>query len=185
MGFGQILSKLVGADPIGQVDKLGKAVDEFVLTKEEKQNFILEQQKLEENASIRLAEERAEVRNNDLKKFEALIELEGKLEEIDASNTANARQRETLITNSASASRFQKEFPLYLAIFVFMNISFIAIYSLVNGVSEKNAVAFTSIKEFFFGSGTFIIGYYFGSSRGSSNKEELIKKIANEPGQKI
>ena len=158
------LENLFGDKVSRTAEAVAKAIDELTLSKEERIAYELEEKEFERSGAIEMAEAQNETRALDLEEVRAILEHEVSIKELDVENTSDARNREIEVTKSDNSTLLQRNFPIYLSMFIFLINGFIAIYVAVNGITSDNETSFSEVRNFFFSCGTLIIGYYFGSS---------------------
>jgi len=151
---GDILGKIVGGSAGSIVDSIGNVADKFITTGQEKAEF------------------KAEVEQEINRHLEAIT---------TAANTEmeSARSREVQIATSAEAPLINKIITPVLALGVII-LTFTLFYMVMfkSWGAEKDVVIY--ILGVLSAVTTQIIAYYFGSSQGSRDKSETLKKIINQ-----
>lgn len=159
MPLGTFISGLLGKETAGVIASTGKVLDDLITSTEEKEAAKLEIEK---------------VFNLHSEKIQELI-LEG--DKAELADKASARDREIAIANSDKAPLINKIILPILASFVTLGFFGILLFMMFHSVPIANsAVLFTMLGSL----GTAwitIVGYYFGSSLGSSKKSEELKDL--------
>lgn len=154
-----VLSKIFSGGATELVKTVGGVIDNLTTSKEEKELAKLELQK--------------EINRN----IEALQIASLKEIELQNAEMNSARNREILIATSEKAPLLNKIQTPILALFITAGFFGLLAYMLKHDVPASNK----DILNVMLGSlGTAwitVVGYFFGSSQGSRNKEETIKKL--------
>ncbi len=156
MGF---LKNLFGKGASSLVNSVGSVLDNVITTKEEKLKLENELRKAEMQYKI------------DLKK----LNIEEKKVFLD--DKASARNRETAIQTSPGSTKLGKNISSYLAIITTL-LTFVLFYILV---FERDSIPSDSKDIILYILGvlsaiiTQIFSYYFGSSMGSADKNDMIR----------
>jgi len=96
----------------------------------------------------------------------------------DIKDIQNARQMQTEIATSANSTKLAKNFVYYLAIGVFTFSVAVVILLFFKEVPEKNKDVVNFILGVLIGTGlTGIFNYFFGSSKGSKDKADLLSAL--------
>jgi len=140
---------------LGKLIEAGKDIaDEFHLSEEEKMQYMIEKEKL------KLKEE----------------ELDIKEQELYLKDTQNARNTRAKIATSEYAPFFSKIFPDILALFI-ITATFWLFYEILQGRFEGQS---KDVAMYILGIlsavAVKIAHYYYGSSAGSKQKTEILKK---------
>lgn len=152
-------ANLIAGKTADIVESVGNVADKFITTGQEKEEFKLEVAK-EVNRSL-----------------EALA-IEGNKElEIIMKDKDSSRNREIQIANSESAPKLNKIITPLLAIFITLGFFTLLTIACFHGFPPANAellyIMLGSLGTGWIG----IVGYYFGSSIGSSKKQDTIDKM--------
>jgi hypothetical protein len=156
MGVKDIINNVFKTDKV--IEGVGNIIDNVITSKEEKELLKLELQK-EIN---RHTEESRQI---------AIHESEILLKDVQS-----ARQRDIEANNSQSASWLSKNISPLLAIFTivsFYAINFIIIF--LKPSQEQKEILFYTI-GLVSGVSTMVVSYYFGSSQGSKEKQDILNR---------
>ena len=157
-----ILSKIFSSGASGLVDSVGKVVDNIITTKEEKMQL--------QNEAAR-AEREYQLENKRLDIQEKTLGVE---------DTKSAREMASTVQTSANATKLSKNVASYLALgTVFLTFALFFIWAFVETTqSQKEIVLY--ILGVLSAIDTQIFSFYFGSSQGSHNKQDVLNsKITN------
>lgn len=163
-----LLDKLFGTtDAIkGLIEAGANTVDRFVLTKQEK----LDYEKLKNEQDYRLKTYEAE-------NFQKELDRHLEYYKTDAADRADAREMQSEALNQNDV--FSKRFIYYFAIFItFLQIAYAFGVTFFEIPKENMRNADTLLGVMVGGGLTAIITFFYGSSLGSSIKNETIKKLS-------
>lgn len=149
---GEILGKIVGGSAGSIVDSVGNVADKFIQSKEEKEQFRQDAEK----------------------------EINRHLEAITtAANTEmeSARNREVQIATSEHAPLLNKIITPLLAILILGSCFLLWYMVLFKDISPQKETIMAGIIGSLTTLSMGVVGYYFGSSQGSRDKSETIKKM--------
>lgn len=163
MGF---LDKLFSTGIKGVVEAVADTVDQFVMTKEEKAAF-------EERAAERTQRADEFDREQINKEQERLVELY-KIDQVDRTSAREFAGKE-LTTDD----KFVRRFRYYLAAGIILLFTGIIILILVYKFDDSKRDIINYVLGTLSGILVSIISFYFGSSQGSSLKQEVINKELN------
>jgi hypothetical protein len=109
---------------------------------------------------------------------EAQKEIALNLLELDYKDLQSARDMQVEIATSANSTKLGKNFIYYLAGSVFLFSMVIVLLLFFKEIPEKNRDVVNFILGVIIGTGlTGIFNYFFGSSKGSKDKEELLSAL--------
>jgi uncharacterized membrane protein len=109
---------------------------------------------------------------------EAQKEIALNLLELDYKDLQSARDMQVAIATSANSTKLSKNFIYYLAGSVFLFSMVIVLLLFFKEIPEKNRDVVNFILGVIIGTGlTGIFNYFFGSSKGSKDKEELLSAL--------
>ena len=148
MPIGNVIKNLIGGKAADIVDSVGNVVDKFVQTKEEKEQARLEM---------------TQVVNSHLEVMEQELT---KQMDIQQKENESARQREIQIASSDKVPFINKVITPVLALIVVIGGGYI--YKTAH-TSEERTIVISVIM--------LVLGYYFGSSIGSYNKQQQLDKM--------
>jgi hypothetical protein len=100
--------------------------------------------------------------------------------ELDYKDLQNARDMQVAIATSANATKISKNFIYYLAGSVFLFSMIIVLLLFFKEIPDKNRDVVNFILGVIIGTGlTGIFNFFFGSSKGSKDKESVINALQN------
>lgn len=158
--IGEILGKVIGGSTGTIVESVGKVVDEFTLSKEEKAKI---------NETIQ-----AEINRHN----EAILSTETELEKAYLADTSNARDNNVKIQESEKASWIAKNLPYMLdAIFV---VSFFVglLMIMFKVVPHENKELFYTGFGLLGGYVSTVVNFHRGSSSGSKASADTLRHLA-------
>jgi len=152
---GDILGKIVGGSAGSIVDSIGNVADKFITTGQEKAEF------------------KAEVEQEINRHLEAIT---------NAANTEmeSARNREVQIATSEHAPLINKIITPVLALLILGSCFLMWYMVLFKDISPQKETIMAGIIGSLTTLSMGVVGYYFGSSQGSRDKSETLKKIINQ-----
>lgn len=160
MPIGEFIKNMITGKGGELVKNIGEAVDNLTISKEEKEQFKIEAQKMALDHEQKMAEA-------------ATRQLE-----IELKDMADARNREIQIATSEHATKFAKNILPIMAVSVTIGFFAILLYMMKWEVPKENErtldIMLGSLGTAWIG----IIFYYFGSSQGSAQKQKQIEKMA-------
>jgi uncharacterized membrane protein len=116
--------------------------------------------------------------SSDTAMSEAQKEIALNLLELDYKDLQSARDMQVAIATSANSTKLSKNFIYYLAGSVFLFSMVIVLLLFFKEIPEKNRDVVNFILGVIIGTGlTGIFNYFFGSSKGSKDKEELLSAL--------
>lgn len=133
---------------------------------------------LEEQTGVDLSkplspEDVAKLRQFEMEHEEELMRLRIEDKRLDYEDTQSARDMNTRINESASASTLSKNIPAILALIVI-----VAGFTLLAMTKEAD------VRTAVVGLMTLVLGFYFGSSSTSKLKDDTIKTLTNMEGKR-
>ena len=136
-------------------------IDKFNLSKEEKESFKVEYEKM------RIAEETAKA-DRAVKEIELIL-----------NDTANARAMQ--IAALGQDDKFSKRYVYYLSSFIIVSaVAFGTMLFFVNVPPQNQRMVEMFADIFLFAGGITIINFFFGSSSGSKKSGEVMREAARE-----
>jgi len=156
------LTNLFSAGASSLVDAVGDAIDKNITSDEERKELEneLEKAKLDYDVEMRT------------------LGLDEK--KIYLNDTASARENQSRVQESEEASFLAKNVHSILAL-VIISLTFFLYYWLIMGSSENVSSAMKDIIIYILGAlttiATQVVAYFFGSSRGSKEKQKIISDL--------
>lgn len=149
---GEIFGKILSGSAGSIVDSIGGVADKFITTKQEKEEF------------------KADVENELNKHIEAItLATNAEME--------SARNREVQIATSEHAPLLNKIITPVLAILILGSCFLLWYMVLFKDISPQKETIMAGIIGSLTTLSMGVVGYYFGSSQGSRDKSETIKKM--------
>lgn len=169
---GKLLEILTGISGSKILDTVRDTVDEFVYSKEEKAES-------DNKAQERIFENEARRENLDQERFKLELDAYLKEQQIVLEDTKSARSREIAITTNEHSGWLNRNImPIIASFILFATIGMylLLIFKRTTIVALDMAVV-GGIIDTFKTLSTLIVGYYFGSSLSSRNKDETLKNL--------
>ena len=161
MPIPKFLTNIIGGKASDIVTSLGGVVDKFVQTKEEKD-------------AANLAIQEAVNKHLEAMEVEATKQLEIVLKDIDS-----ARNREIQIATSEKAPLLNKIIAPLLAILILGSCFLFWYFMLFVEIPKDKEVMIAGVVGSLTTLSMGVVGYYFGSSQGSANKQKQLDSIMN------
>lgn len=165
MGIGSVLSNIFSGGAKDIVDSVGNAIDKLSTSKEEKEALKIELLK--------------EVNRN----IEALQASTVRETELQLADVASARDREIQINQTDKGSWLSKNVGSIIALAVFIFMIVLYILALIGTLKSGDNITFLVISSIT-NIAVMVASYYFGSTKGASdrqtNQDKLLKSMTDK-----